>query len=229
MNFLVLEIVFGRSLFDSYVRLKVSIRNRRKVFCIGRNKTGTTSISHVLAEFGYIVADQRRGELLIKEYSSGDWGSIVSFAKYAEAFQDAPFSWPDTWRSLYSAYPDALYILTTREDKDWYDSLVRFHSKLFGQNGEVPRYEDLVNSEYCYTGFMWDVFKVVHNADKSHPYDKNKIMSIYRKHNQDIRKFFLNKPNFLEIDVSDDNSYLRLCNFLSVDPLRDRFPHLNKS
>jgi hypothetical protein len=51
--------------------------HRGKVFCIGRNKTGTTTIEAVLHAFGYRLGVQRQGELLLEDWSRRDFGRIV--------------------------------------------------------------------------------------------------------------------------------------------------------
>jgi hypothetical protein len=51
-------------------RLAAEIQNQRKAsgkvkyFCIGRNKTGTTSLKRAFEDLGYPVGDQRKAEIL---------------------------------------------------------------------------------------------------------------------------------------------------------------------
>ena len=72
-----------------------ALRQNTKIFCIGRNKTGTTSLQTFFSQAGFRVAPQFAGEKLI--YSCGFepddkfWQWVDSY----EVFQDAPFSW--TW------------------------------------------------------------------------------------------------------------------------------------
>jgi len=42
-------------------------KNSPKIFCVGFNKTGTTTLEATLKEFGYFMGDQVKGELLIKD------------------------------------------------------------------------------------------------------------------------------------------------------------------
>ena len=74
--------------------------NEEKVFCIGCNKTGTTSLKQALSDLGYRMGPQRSGELLLKEYLARDFMSIVEFCTTADAFQDIPFSLPYTYLIL---------------------------------------------------------------------------------------------------------------------------------
>jgi len=74
--------------------------NTSKIFCIGFNKTGTTTIESVLKSFGYKMGDQVKGERLLNSWLSRDFKPIVELCKTAEAFQDIPFSLPYTYQSV---------------------------------------------------------------------------------------------------------------------------------
>ena len=84
-----------------------------KVFCVGRNKTGTTSLDVALRELGYLMGDQREAEWLIDAYAARDFKPIVEYCRSAEAFQDVPFSYPYTYVVLDQAFPESKFILTS--------------------------------------------------------------------------------------------------------------------
>src|SRR5690554_2768849 len=132
-----------------------------KIFCIGRNKTGTTSLEAALNELGYKMGDQSSGEALLEDYKNRNWKPIVDFCKTAEAFQDVPFSWPYTWLILHFHFPEAKFILTIRDEEQWYNSLVRFHSKLFSNGKNPPNNKELQDAVYHRKGFMWETNRVV--------------------------------------------------------------------
>ena len=69
-----------------------------KVFCIGRNKTGTTSLKLALQELGYKMGSQPQGERLIKDWKNNNFSPIIELAKTADAFQDIPFSYNNTYK-----------------------------------------------------------------------------------------------------------------------------------
>lgn len=89
-------------------------RRRPKVFCVGRNKTGTTSIAKALRALGFKVGDQARAETLIEDWARRDFRKIVRYCRTADAFQDVPFSWPHTFEALDQAFPQSKFILTVR-------------------------------------------------------------------------------------------------------------------
>src|SRR5690606_32403789 len=102
------------------------------MFCIGLNKTGTTTLETGLKAFNYKMGDQKTGELLFKDWYKRDFKKIIALAKTADAFQDAPFSFPFTFIALDQHFPNAKFILTVRDSPEqWYKSLTTFHSKLW--------------------------------------------------------------------------------------------------
>ena len=119
------------------------VRGKTKYFCIGRNKTGTTSISKAFEDLGFIVGSQTLAEMLPDQnYFSGVFDPIIEYCKSAQVFQDVPFS-----------YPVTKFIFTVRNDADhWFQSITRFHANMFG-NGLVPAADDLRNAKFVKKGF----------------------------------------------------------------------------
>lgn len=204
-------------------------KKRDKVFCIGFNKTGTTSLEYALQEFGYKMGNQTDGELLIKSYVNNDWNKIIKFCDTADAFQDVPFSFPNTWLFLHHAFPEAKFILTMRDEENWYKSITSFHSKLFANNERTPNKVDLMNATYRYKGFVWEFNRAVFKTPNDDIYNKEILISNYNRHNEAILHYFKDKPNFLCLDVSDYDSYSNLAHFLDKETLHTEFPHLNKT
>ena len=217
-----------RKLYGGFI-LPYRIRNKPKIFCIGRNKTGTTSLKKALEEFGYVVGDQAKAELLMKDYRNYNWRPILNYCKTAEAFQDVPFSSPYTWLILHEHFPNAKFILTYRDPEKWYKSITSFHSKLFSESKRIPVKEDLQNADYRYKGFLWEVNRAVYKTPEDDIYNKEELIKNYNAHNYLVKHYFKGNPNFLAIDVSEENSYNQLALFLGKVPIHNSFPHLNKT
>ena len=47
--------------------------------------------------------------------------------------------------------------------------------------------------------------------------------------NREVIKFFENSDNFMEFDIENNNGWVQLCNFLDVDVVMSKFPHVNKT
>ena len=163
------------------VRLARSFRNQfgrrkcAKVFCIGRNKTGTTSLERALSDLGYVVGHQPTAELLIHDYAQRNFKPIVEYCRTAEAFQDVPFSLPYTYQILDYAFPGSKFILTVRDNEnEWYQSLIRFHRNRLGVRGKITK-EDLLNDQYRYQGFIWRLIELSMIRQKMIPTVKHRL------------------------------------------------------
>ena len=203
---------------------------KQKIFCIGLGKTGTTSIQKFYTEHGLETGDQNAGERLLHTYLKRDFSPIISLCHTAEAFQDVPFSLPFTFQTLDQTFPNAKFILTVRNSAtEWYESLVRFHSKRLTDGKRVPAKEDLKNDNYSYPGFNWEATKFVYNIPDEDPYNQEILTSFYRRHNQNVEDYFRYRDNFIKINVANDADYARLCSFLELKSTADKFPWENKS
>ena len=204
-----------------------------KIFCIGFNKTGTTSVEQALKEFKYPLGNQPAAEMLLPDWHRRDFGRIIRYCHSSDAFQDIPFSLPETYRYLDEAFPDAKFILTIRDSNDqWFQSLVRFHTKLFSSDKSRPPNErDLDNASYRYRGFGLDAMKIVFNYPEVELYDFDSYTQLYEKHNASVIEYFKDRPDkLLILNVSSPNAYQDLSSFLNVKvPEKSRFPWKNKS
>jgi hypothetical protein len=205
-------------------------KNKEKIFCIGFNKTGTTTLEKALRDFGYKMGNQRQGELLFEEWKNRNFKPIVKFCQTADAFQDIPFSLPFTFQILDYEFPNAKFILSIRNSaEEWYNSLYKFHAKLFGDGKSITE-KDLKKADYIKTGWLYDVNYHRFHPPKGEPYHKETLINSYNNHNYNVEEYFKEKPHkFLKINVSDKDDYLRLAKFLNKKPLYDNFPWLNKT
>lgn len=214
---------------DINFSLKKLLGKDEKIFIIGRNKTGTTSIEKSLKDLGYRIGNQVKGELFIDDYQESNFDNILKFCDSAEVFQDAPFSWPNTYKYLYKKYPNAKYILLERETSNiWYQSVINFHRKIVNQ-GEVVSADDLKAFHYRKKGFLWQSQQFIYGIDETTLYDKDIYIANYEKHNQDVKSFFSDKGNFLSIKLTDEDVIEKLTSFLNVASDQIEIPHLNKS
>ncbi|GIV30545.1 MAG: hypothetical protein KatS3mg034_1118 [Vicingaceae bacterium] len=206
------------------------LKKREKIFCIGFNKTGTTTLAKVLEDFGYRLADQDQSERLFRYWKERNFKPIIEFCKKADAFQDIPFSLPFTFQVLHFAYPHAKFILTVRDsEEEWYESLYRYHVNLFG-DGKTVTEEDLQNAKHIWKGWAFEVNQHRYHPPKGEPYHKETLIKSYKTHNYIVEEYFHDKPDsFIKINVAKKEDYFRLAQFLNKKPLYDDFPWLNRS
>ena len=200
-----------------------------KIFCIGLNKTGTTSLGSFFEKNNLYVANQNEGELLLKSYLLRDFNSIIDYIKKSKAdvFQDVPFSLPFTFAHLDLAFPKSKFILTIRNsDEDWYQSILKFHSDFYN-NKKKPTYESLKDSEYVYKGWSEQVMFDVFITDKNNMYDKDEFKMVYNSYNKSVINYFKNKPDkLIVINLGIKNDFERLCSFLKISTNENVFPKI---
>jgi hypothetical protein len=197
----------------------------KKVFCVGLNKTGTTSLAAALGNLGFRLGDQPSAELLIDSWAVREFDPIVSYCRDADAFQDVPFSLDYTYQAVDQAFPGSKFILTVRESPEvWFRSLVEFHARMFG-GGRTPTAADLARADYRYQGWALKTVKSMFSLSEEPLYDEARLISRYREHNEMIRRYFWSRPDdLLELDLREEDSMDRLCAFLGVEPTGEPMP-----
>lgn len=201
-----------------------------KIFCIGFNKTGTTSVRVALEELGYKVGNQPEAEMFVDDWARRDFARIIDYCSTADAFQDIPFSLPFTYQAVDAAFPGSRFILTVRADSEvWYRSLKTFHAKLFGE-GRTPSVGDLARADYRFKGWALLVMEKVFACPTGDPYDKECLVRAYETHNAMVREYFRHRPaDLLMINLAARDAYHQFCAFLGKPAHGRGFPWLNRS
>ena len=211
-------------------RNTILARGKTKYFCIGCNKTGTTSIKKAFEDLGYPVGNQRIAERLTdRYYFKGDFVPVIAYCKSAQVFQDVPFSLPETFKYLDRAYPGSKFILTVRDDAEqWYQSITKFHAKLFGK-GAIPTAENLRAARYVRKGFVYRGVKLFGAPDED-IYNKEILIRHYEQYNQDVLNYFRERPDdLLVINLAEKDSYQKFIAFLGIDSPFQDFPWENRT
>ena len=206
-----------------------------KIFCIGRNKTGTTSLASFFRGNGYKVGNQEQAELLLEDWVQRDFSRIIDYCRTAEFFQDIPFSLPDTYVALDEAFPGSKFILSIRSTpEEWYSSLVAHHTRRFSSTpGLPPSEQDLQQFKYRrrYKGWLLRAQRAVYGYPAVPLYDKAAYIAHYEEHNARAMEYFTSRPgDFLALNLADSDAFHQLCRFVGLDAARVvPLPHLNRS
>ena len=174
-----------------------------KLFIIGLPRTGTTSISAVLLDYGVKVAHtaytKRAFEL-------------------AHAISDAPcFS---DYKELDLIFPGSKFVYLDRPLESWLPSVQRLLKKMHPQL--TPK-----------TGYLNTVlkrsFEQTFSLSKSlQPYSEQHLSACYKRHQKEVFAYFSGRDDFLNIDIHYPDSLNRLREFLGIsDDSLTGFPHLN--
>lgn len=205
-------------------------RKKKKIFCIGANKTGTTSMEAVFKGLGLKVGNQSVAELFLHDWAKQEYRKIIKYCRSADAFQDLPFSYPGTYEAMDKAFPGSKFILTVRTSGDeWFQSLVRFHTKIVGK-GRIPTADDLREFGYRYPGFLWDAARLRYGVDETTLYNRDHYIHCYEEHNRKAREYFKDRPDdFLELNIADANAMERVLRFLGYPFSGQKMPHENST
>jgi hypothetical protein len=172
-----------------------------KIFCIGFQKTGTTTLDEALQMLGYRVCGVRKD--LVPALKNGDWEAIFREVEKYDAFQDNP--WPLIYKELDRQFPGSKFILTLRDADKWLRSIVN-HC----ENRHTPM------REWVY-GF---------GNPKGH---ETAYLQRYQSHIREVLEYFADRPgDLLMVSWEKGDGWEKLCTFLGKPLPGQPFPHANK-
>lgn len=185
------------------------VEQRNKVFCIGLNKTGTTSVGDALKILGFNRFGWRPGisAQLVNRWHEGNFSPFTQVIEDHDAFEDLP--WPLVFKELEERYPDAKFILTYRSNEEAWLSSIQKH---------IER------------GSRWlGHFLIYGSYDPQN--DQDLYIQRYNRHNDDVRNYFASKPGkLIELCFENGDGWDKLCNFLGISEVPVvPFPHSNSA
>jgi len=180
----------------------------QKIFGIGFHKTGTSSLAQALRLLGCrvvhgIVINGPKGVTIEPPVTMEKVLPLaLAYVREVDAVCDNPF--PLLYRELDAEFPHSKFILTTREPREWLESIQRHFGK---------RDSDAL---------QW-IYGVSHVSG-----NEARCLQIYSAHNAAVRAYFAKRPNdLLEIDLAKGEGWSRLCTFLDRPIPSAAFPHDN--
>lgn len=171
-----------------------------KVFCIGFHKTGTSSMARALRMLGYRVTGPNGQH--DPDIAKNVYRMAAKLVKEYDAFQDNPR--PIIYKWCHEQFPDAKFILTVRDPEKWYRSQGNFGEK------ETPMRKWIYGDAYG-----------------SPMTDKDVYIARYKRHNAEVREYFRGNPNFVEVDITAENAWEKICPLLGKPVPAEPFPHAN--
>jgi hypothetical protein len=174
-----------------------------KIFIIGLPRTGTTSISVALLDYGFKVAHtaytKRAFEL-------------------ADVVSDAP-CFAD-YKELDSLFPNSKFVFLDRALERWAPSMRMLLTKMLP---ELP-----LKSGYLHPVLKRSINKVFAPLTTENPLDTAHLEDCYRTHQREVLHYFSNRSDLLTIDISQSGSLKKLLVFLGIAAEASaEFPHLN--
>lgn len=175
-----------------------------KIFGIGLNKTGTTTLESCGKILGYSCTSCNKN--LLNDVIKKDFTSIGNTVDKFDFFQDWPY--PLIYKELDNMYPNSKFILTIRNNEEtWLNSLKCHSLRTHPVN-------------HCR--------KLAYGYNYPHHFEKEHI-DFYINHNRKVHEYFTNRRgDFLEICWENGDSWEKLCSFLGEEVPNHAFPHSNK-
>lgn len=187
-----------------------------KIFCIGSNKTGTTSLTKSLELLGYSVCPENimfsQNSKYFIEQSIGSYESLFNLVLKYDAFEDRPWNHSDFYKILDKKFDKSKFILTVRDTNNWIESYKRWSKKIGLKN---KWFYQLV-SQVCY------------NVDDFLS-DEENMRNKFEERNQQVIDYFKNTDKLLVIDFEKNQEWDILCEFLNKPIPSQNFPHLNRT
>lgn len=202
----------------------------RKIFCVGRNKSGTTSLAAAIQQLGLRLGAKMAGQRLLIDWIKRDFRSTIRHCRTADAFHDVPFSLDFTFQAVDMVFPGSRFILSVRASPDeWYQSYIRFHTQDIGR-GTLPTPERLKRHPFVYPGFFWLHQTSIFGIDETTLYNRDIYIKNYMAHNERVQIYFKHRPaDLLVLDLSVAHSMRTLCDFLEMPWRGQEMPHLNRT
>ena len=167
----------------------------RKVFGIGFQKTGTTSLGQIFKRLGYKTAGYHDFRAMAGR-DHLDWAEVeahaMKIAAEADAAKDTP--WPLLYRELDAAFPGAKFIHVVRDTDAWLRSATKDFQAHPNAN---PR--------------------LIYGSDGPLGDDAT-WRARYDRHNVEVAEYFANRPDdYLQIRLEDGVTFEKVCPFLGED------------
>jgi sulfotransferase family protein len=182
----------------------------RRIFCVGLNKTGTSTMKHCfeILRLMPIASPKTYGPEVRKRirhfYKHKNYEDMLDLAQGYRSFEDRPWNMWSMYRQLHERYPDSLFILTVRDEESWWRSTERWITVTKPE--VLPRYQ-------------------LHL--RVHQVSRESMVESYLRYNREVEAYFAGTGKLLTMNLEGGDGWERLCKFLDVAVPAVDFPHAN--
>ena len=188
-----------------------------KIFGVGLNKTGTTTLAEALEQLGLGPVARHSGaeaaHETVREALAGNYAPAIAYAEHYRAFEDRPWNVGRLYRELASAYPDARFVLTRRAPDRWWRSVERWLS--VSKPGKL--------AEYCHH-LEVDPALAREGVERV----RGPMLERYQGYNLEVEEFFRGGDRLLVIDFEAGQGWPELCAFFEVPEPDAPLPQANR-
>ena len=192
--------------------LKLRVKRRKpadsvKVFCIGLQKTGTTTFQKCMETLGY--DHKGNSPEIFSEWLRNNKSAVFDIIEKYDSFDDVPYF--VLYREIFARYgARARYVLTLRSSPEiWLESM-KAHA--LQSRPWTSNFDNIYGHPY------------------PHGYE-NKFLHFYTAHVEGVRQFFRDQgaqDSLCELCWENGDGWGKLCAFLGKPPPNVPFPHSRK-
>jgi hypothetical protein len=181
-----------------------------RVFAIGLNKTGTSSVREALVLLG--VQPIPSAQAVVREglvdavLRDGDRERALAFARRYRVLGDRPWNVGDMYRRLHERFPDSRFVLTVRDEESWWRSVSHWVE---------------------HKPHMRDVYALHLGGGV---FERERFLAHYRAYREEVLGYFreVAPDRLLVMDPERGDGWDLLCPFLGVSIPSRPFPHANR-
>lgn len=183
----------------------------QRVFGVGMNKTGTTSLKRCFGLLGlYPIAPNslesaETRHAVRRLFDHGDYEPMLAIAARNRSFEDRPWNVWEAYRRLDERFPGSRFILTHREPESWWRSVERWITVV------KPR-----------------MARKYRQHLRAASLGKADMIAAYERYNRAVTEHFAGRDDLLVIDFEKGEGWAELCAFLGVPVPDVAFPHVNR-
>lgn len=179
----------------------------KKVFCIGLNRTGTTTCGAAFRELGLKLWgwNSHSAEFTLRWHEGNFSQEMMNAVQNHDAFTDIP--WCMLYQELDRIFPESVFVLTKRKSVEiWLRSIQKHIAKSPNWVGHY---------------LIYGSYDPVEDAEF--------YIQKYNSHNENVEKYFSSRPEkLITLCWERGHAWYELCNFLNLPVPDIAFPHMNK-
>ena len=179
-----------------------------KVFCVGFNKTATSTLRKCLCILGVepFVSSKHPKTVQFNHaiFDHNNYEPMLRHAENFRGFKDRPWNIWESYKHLDQRFPGSKFILTVRAPDNWWRSVERWIS---------------ISKPWMTGAYLIHL--------RAPNFRRESMVAGYLQHNESIRRYFSGTNRLLEINFEAGDGWQEICGFLGL-PVPDLpVPHAN--
>jgi hypothetical protein len=188
-----------------------------KILCVSLGRNGTQSFANFLKDHKLTVTHfYKYEEFPLGSFLENEIGILDHFKTLKPTDAHVDFPTCLIFDKIYELFPDAKFINITRPESEWVSSMTKMKNhyiKFYGNDRDPYMFEEAYCNIYGYTG-----------KKRIQDLTEEELIFIRTQHLNKINKFFKDKSNYLEVELSDPQISEKILNFIDIE-LESNFPN----